>query len=44
MAKWIQPAIEIISDETLEDLANKVLSIESSLYASGCHGGMHMNM
>lgn len=39
--EWFEPSIEVMNFEVLEKLASKVLTIESSLYASGCHGGMY---
>ena len=36
---WVEPKVEIVI-ENIEDLETLSLSIESSLYASGCHYGM----
>jgi len=37
MKKWITPVLIKLENEVIY----KTLSIESSLYASGCHDGMH---
>ena len=38
--RWITPEIQIVSNEKLNQIVNNILTIESSLYASGCHRGM----
>lgn len=39
MNGWIQPEISLVVED-MEALDDKALTIESSLYASGCHYGM----
>jgi len=39
MNEWIVPEIKVVI-ENMEELENLSLTIESSLYASGCHYGM----
>jgi|AKZA01.1.fsa_nt_gi hypothetical protein len=38
--KWMKPQIKVVDSKRIEKKEFKVLTIESSLYASGCHGGM----
>lgn len=38
--EWKVPEIRVVSDMELNEIVEKVLTIESSLYASGCHRGM----
>lgn len=40
MDKWITPEVKAVSNKELCDIVNNILTIESSLYASGCHHGM----
>lgn len=40
MEKWMLPEIKIVSNSELSAVVNNILTIESSLYASGCHRGM----
>ncbi len=37
--KWEKPHIKVVPLTELQSQWPKLLSIESSLYASGCHGG-----
>ena len=37
---WEKPSIEVISSDYLENLVFNILTVESSLYASGCHQGI----
>jgi hypothetical protein len=37
--RWVEPKILTYSEEQLEEFRPKTLTIESSLYASGCHHG-----
>ncbi len=39
MFAWIKPVVKVLSNNL-----EKTLTIESSLYASGCHQGMHVNL
>jgi hypothetical protein len=39
MKKWLKPEIRVLI-ENIDDIKVMTLSIESSLYASGCHHGM----
>ncbi len=43
MDKWIKPEVTIVSNKELSSIVNNILTIESSLYASGCHHGMQVN-
>lgn len=40
MKTWKKPVIRIMKKEDLSKIVKRTLSIESSLYASGCHRGM----
>ncbi|MDY4622362.1 MAG: hypothetical protein SPC85_05455 [Eubacteriales bacterium] len=40
MKKWIQPEVHVMKKEEMKEIVQRTLSIESSLYASGCHRGM----
>lgn len=40
MKKWSQPKVQVMKQEDLSKIVKRTLSIESSLYASGCHHGM----
>lgn len=40
MKKWTKPKVQVIKQEDLSKIIKRTLSIESSLYASGCHHGM----
>ena len=42
MEKWIKPEVKVVSNEELSSIVTSILTIESSLYASGCHRGMQV--
>lgn len=39
---WEEPTFEVMSVEMMDAIVSNVLTVESSLYASGCHSGMHI--
>jgi hypothetical protein len=41
--KWTKPKIDVVDIDELKKIMSKTLSIESSLFASGCHHGMFQN-
>lgn len=42
MDKWVKPEVKVVSNKELNSIVNNILTIESSLYASGCHRGMQV--
>ncbi len=42
MNKWTKPEVKVVANKELSDIVNNILTIESSLYASGCHRGMQV--
>jgi len=39
---WKDPEANVINVASMENVVKKVLTVESSLYASGCHHGMRI--
>lgn len=40
MEMWTKPDVQVMAKEDIDKIVKRTLSIESSLYASGCHHGM----